>query len=197
MSIFSVLGQGISGNWSLHDKDGNVAVPFDTFFSLTRKDEGKVTAHPTEPNGFFAYNKVDSPGTVGLVLGLTGNSETLGGMLEALEKLKGSTDLVSIVTPEKTLLDYTLESYDYQRGADSGVDRLLVALSLVEIRQVSPEYTNETLPPTPAPKQAGDGKTANTGKQAAQTPAETTEQAWYKKPHNGLVANAIDPSGAR
>ena len=48
---------------------------------MTRKDEGKVTSHPTEPNGFFAYNKVDSPGTVGVVLGVTGNSETLGCML--------------------------------------------------------------------------------------------------------------------
>ena len=43
MSIFSVLGQGIAGNWSIYDKDGAAAVPFDTFFALTRKDEGKVT----------------------------------------------------------------------------------------------------------------------------------------------------------
>ena len=184
MSIFSVLGQGIAGNWSIYDKDGAAAVPFDTFFALTRKDEGKVTSHPTEPNGFFAYNKVDSPGTVGVVLGVTGNSETLGRTLEALEKLKSSTDLVSIVTPEKTLLDYTLESYDYQRSADSGVDRLLVSLSLVEIRQVAQEYRNEKIPKA---KQAADSKTTEAGKQSAQQADAATQGRWSKKHNNMLL----------
>lgn len=184
MSIFSVLGQGIAGNWSIYDKDGAAAVPFDTFFALTRKDEGKVTSHPTEPNGFFAYNKVDSPGTVGVVLGITGNSETLGRTLEALEKLKSSTDLVSIVTPEKTLLDYTLESYDYQRSADSGVDRLLVSLSLVEIRQVAQEYSNEKIPKA---KQAADSNTTEAGKQSAQQADTATQDRWSKKHNNMLL----------
>lgn len=173
-----MLGRGIAGAWGIYDQGGAAAVPFDTFFALTRKDEGKITSYPTEPNGFFAYNKVDSPGAVGVVLGITGNSETLGRTLEALEKLKASTDLVSITTPEKTLLDYSLESYDYQRQADSGVDRLLVSLSLVEIRQVAAEYSNETIP---APKRAADSKTRNTGKQAAQQPAAATEERTWKK----------------
>lgn len=188
MSIFSVLGQGIAGNWSIYDKDGAAAVPFDTFFAMTRKDEGKVTSHPTEPNGFFAYNKVDSPGTVGVVLGVTGNSETLGRTLEALEKLKSSTDLVSIVTPEKTLLDYTLESYDYQRSADSGVDRLLVSLSLVEIRQVAPEYSNEKIPKA---KQAADSKTTEAGKQSAQQADAATQGRWSKK-HDSLLSGVFN-----
>lgn len=184
MSVFSILGQGIAGNWSIYDKDGAAAVPFDTFFAMTRKDEGKVTSHPTEPNGFFAYNKVDSPGTVGVVLGITGNSEVLGSTLEALEKLKSSTDLVSIVTPEKTLLDYTLESYDYQRSADSGVDRLLVSLALVEIRQVEQEYSNETIPKA---KQAADGKTAAAGKQSAQQ-ADTATEGRVWEAHNSFLS---------
>lgn len=184
MAVFSALGQGIAGNWSIYDKDGAAAVPFDTFFAMTRKDEGKVTSHPTEPNGFFAYNKVDSPGAVGVVLGVTGNSETLGRTLEALEKFKGSTDLVNVVTPEKTLLDYTLESYDYQRSADSGVDRLLVSLSLVEIRQVSQQYSSETIPKA---KQASDSNTAKAGKQSAQQADAATEDRWSKK-HDSLLS---------
>lgn len=188
MSVFGLLGQGIAGNWGIYDKGGDMAVPFDTFFALTRKDEGKVTSYPTEPNGFFAYNKVDNPGAVGLVLGVSGNSEALGRTLEALEKLKASTDLVSITTPEKTLLDYSLESYDYQRRADSGVDRLLVSLSLVEIRQVAPEYSNEKIP---APKRAADSKTRNAGKQAAQQPSPATEGRTWKK-RDSLAYKALN-----
>lgn len=180
--------KGIPGNWGLYDSGGAQAVPFDTFFALTRKDESKVTVYPTEPNGFFAYNRVDSPQVVGVILGISGAPATLGAALEALKKLKTSTDLVSVVTPEATLVDYTLESYDYQRDAASGVDRLLVSLSLVEVRQVSPEYSNETIP---APKQAADGKTASSGKQVAEKSDATTEDRTWKK-HDSLAYKAFN-----
>lgn len=184
MSIFSVLGQGIAGNWSIYDKDGAAAVPFDTFFALNRKDESKVTVYPTEPNGFFAYNRVESPQAVGVILGISGSSATLGAALEALKKLKTGTDLVSVVTPEATLVDYTLESYDYQRDAASGVDRLLVSLSFVEIRQVAQEYSNEKIPKA---KQAADSKTTEAGKQSAQQADAATQDRWSKK-HDSLLS---------
>lgn len=188
MSVFSLLGQGIAGNWGIYDSGGAQAVPFDTFFALQRKDESKVTVYPTEPNGFFAYNRVESPQAVGVILGISGASATLGAALEALKKLKTGTDLVSVVTPEATLVDYALESYDYQRDAASGVDRLLVSLSLVEIRQVAPEYSNETIP---ASKQAADGKTASSGKQAAEKSDAATEDRTWKK-HDSLAYKAFN-----
>lgn len=188
MSVFSLLGQGIAGNWGIYDSGGAQAVPFDTFFALNRKDESKVTVYPTEPNGFFAYNRVESPQAVGVILGISGASATLGAALEALKKLKTGTDLVSVVTPEATLVDYALESYDYQRDAASGVDRLLVSLSLVEIRQVAPEYSNETIP---APKQAADGKTASSGRQAAEKSDAATEDRTWKK-HDSLAYKAFN-----
>ena len=188
MSVFSLLGQGIAGNWGIYDSGGAQAVPFDTFFALNRKDESKVTVYPTEPNGFFTYNRVESPQAVGVILGISGSSATLGAALEALKKLKSGTDLVSVVTPEATLVDYTLESYDYQRDAASGVDRLLVSLSLVEIRQVAPEYSNETIP---APKQAADGKTASSGKQVAEKSDAATEDRTWKK-HDSLAYKAFN-----
>lgn len=186
MSVFSLLGQGIAGNWGIFDSGGASAVPFDTFFALNRKDESKVTTHPTEPNGFFAYNRVESPQVVGVILGISGSPATLGAALDALKKLKTGTDLVSVVTPEATLVDYALESYDYQRDAASGVDRLLVSLTFIEIRQVSPEYSNETIP---APKQAADGKTASSGKQVAEKSDSATEERTKSKSRLASIFN--------
>lgn len=173
MSLWPLLEQGIKGTWNIYNADGETAVPFDTFFSVSFSNESKITTHPTEPNGFFAYNKVQSPGRVEVTLGLTGNTISRSGVITALDELIKSTDLVSIVTPEKTFVDYSLESFDYSRESGNGIDRLVVKLSLMEIVQVSPEYTNETIP---APKQAADSKTVNAGKQTPVKADQATEE---------------------
>lgn len=184
MSLWPLLQQGIKGTWNIYNADGETAVPFDTFFSISVSNETKVTTHPMERNGFFAYNKVQSPGQLEVVLGLTGDTISRSGVITALDALAASTDLVSVVTPEKTFVDYSLESFDYSRESGNGIDRLVVKLSLLEIVQVSPEYTNETIP---APKQAADGKTRNAGRQTAEQADAATEErvSWLRNANNG------------
>ena len=182
-----LLATSLHGNWSLYKSDGSQAVPFDTFFSLDVASDGKVTTYPTEPNGFFAYNKVQSPNIVNLTLGLTGGSADRRSVIESLEELAGSTELLSVVTPEKTFTNYSLESFDYTRTIADGTDRLKVNLRLVEIRQVSAEYSNEAIP---SPKNASDSKTVGSGKKAADG-ASAGEQAAVerKQPRKSVAAN--------
>lgn len=186
-SVFSLLGQGIPGNWSLYDEGGSAAVPFDTFYSIAVRSEGKVTTYPTEESGFFAYNKVASPTVANVVVGLSGSSSELSDLLEALDTLKTSTERVSIVTPERTFTDYSLESYDYQRTAQDGIDRLVVNLTLLEIVEVEQEYSNEALPVAESPKQASDTKTKSAGKQSANT-ASTNTEARVESKHNSFLS---------
>lgn len=174
----SVLAQAVYGNWSLYNEDGTQAVPFDTFFSVEVSNEAKVTQYPTEPNQFASYNKVQSPGAVSVTVGLTGGAIDRASVLLALEELVQSTDLLSIVTPEKTYTDYNLESYDYTRVAEEGVDRLKVNLRLVEVQQVESEYSNETIP---APKQAADSTTTSAGKQVTDTTSSSASAAAEQK----------------
>lgn len=165
---FGALPPGQPGNWSIFDKDGAKALDFDTFFSCSIKAENKISSNPVEKGSFADYNKVASPTAISVVLGRTGKSDELAAFLTALDKLAESTDLVSIVTPEKTFLDYNLVSYDYDRKAENGVDRLLVGLMLQEIRQVEPQYSNETIKPiskarqrirpTQAPRMPGNNR---------------------------------------
>lgn len=167
---FGALPPGQPGNWSIFDKDGNKAIDFDTFFSCSIKAENKISSNPVEKGSFADYNKLASPTAVSVVLGRTGKSDELAAFLTALDKLAESTDLVSIVTPEKTFLDYNLVSYDYDRKAENGVDRLLVRLVLQEIRQVEPQYSNETKPISKAQaKNPTDASTTDAGKQQGQT----------------------------
>ena len=99
---FGALPPGQPGNWSIFDKDGAKALDFDTFFSCSIKAENKISSNPVEKGSFADYNKVASPTAVSVVMGRTGKSDELAAFLEALDKLAESTDLVSIVTPEKT-----------------------------------------------------------------------------------------------
>ena len=110
MSVFSLLGQGIAGNWGIYDSGGAQAVPFDTFFALNRKDESKVTVYPTEPNGFFAYNRVESPQAVGVILGSDASNVTAEhGVVESAAKsnvaafvtLPGVKDSLSGLLPDE------------------------------------------------------------------------------------------------
>lgn len=169
----TALQRSTTGTWTVTDKDGQALAVFDTFFGCDYRGESKVASKPVEQGGFASYNKSASPDIVNVALGKTGKPSELTALLDALQQLRDSVDLVSVVTPEKTFLDYSLEAFDYQRSASAGVDRLLVSLRLVEVRQVSPDYTSEQIP---APKKASDKAGTNAGKQQPQDADEATRQ---------------------
>ena len=173
---FGALPPGQPGNWAIFDKDGNKALDFDTFFSCSIKAGSKISSNPVEKGSFADYNKVASPTTVSVVLGRTGKSGELAAFLTALDRLTDSTDVVSIVTPEKTFLDYNLVSCDYDRKAENGVDRLLAGLMLQEIRQVGPQYGNETIKPISKAQARNptDASTTDVGKQQGRTTQKST-----------------------
>lgn len=181
---FGALPPGQPGNWSIFDKDGAKALDFDTFFSCSIKSENKISSNPVEKGSFADYNKVASPTAVSVVLGRTGKSDELAAFLTTLDKLVDSTDLVSIVTPEKTFLDYNLVSYDYDRKAENGVDRLIVGLMLQEIRQVEAQYSNESIKKISKAqaKNPTDASTTPAGKQQGQT----TQKSTLKKLKEGI-----------
>lgn len=178
-----LFATSLQGNWSLYKSDGSKAVPFDTFFSVDVSNEGKVTTYPMEQNGFFAYNKVQSPAQISVTLGLTGGNTDRRAVVEALDKLCTSTELLSVVTPEKTYTDFTLESFDYTRTVGDGIDRLKVNLRLMEVKQVSAEYSNETIP---SAKNASDKKTEGAGKKPTDgSSAAEKAKAAEKQPKKG------------
>lgn len=180
---FGALPPGQPGNWDIFDKDGGKALDFDTFFSCSVKAENKVSSNPVEKGTFADYNKVASPTALTVVLGRTGKSDELAAFLTTLDKLADGTDLVSIVTPEKTFLDYNLVSYDYDRQAQNGVDRLLVGLMLQEIRQVEARYSNETIKPISKAqaKNPEDASTVDAGKQQGQQINKSTLKGGLEK----------------
>ena len=124
-----------------------------------------------EKGSFVSDNKTVEPVRSTVVLGYTGRADVRRAIIEKCEKLLGSTELVSIITPDRTMVDMAVVSFDYTYKAANGVDRLLVALALEQVRQVEPAYTDEQVPSggnamnKGTTKQAADANTANQGKQ--------------------------------
>ena len=136
--------------------------------------ETKVSDFPVERGSFANYNKVEMPASPTVTLCLTGSESNRKTFLAAIDKACKSTDLFSVVTPEVTYVDYSIERYNYQRRNNKGATLLLVEISLKEIRQVSAQYTQSGKGQVQQPKDAGAAPQVDGGKVQAQAPQQST-----------------------
>lgn len=142
--------------------------------SVEYSKETRVSDFPLERGSFAAYNKVETPAEPQVVLCLTGSEKNRRTFLEAIDNACKSTDLYSVVTPEVTYINYTVERYNYARHNSKGATLLIVEITLKEIRQVSALYTASNKGQVDKPKEAGATHQADNGKVQAQTPPKST-----------------------
>lgn len=128
--------------WTLLDYDGEKAFEFSAFMQASVKSESKVTQMPVEGGSFVAYNLVKTPLEINCVLAKQGFPPDLTAYVEALLTYVDSTDLLSIVTPDKEYKDMKLTKVSFDRSAENGVDIIYAECSFVEIKQVQSKYTS-------------------------------------------------------
>ena len=108
--------------------------------------ETRISDFPVEEGGFASYNKVEMPGNPIVTLAFSGNATARTTFLNQINAACLSTDLYSVVTPEITYYNYSIERYNYQRRAERGASLLILEISLKEIRQVSAAYSTVQTP---------------------------------------------------
>jgi len=69
-----------------------------------------------------------------------------------------SVDFYSVVTPEITYINYSIEYYNYQRRNDRGATLLVIELGLKEIREVSAKVTSKQAQSVSASAPEDNGK---------------------------------------
>ena len=168
------LYRAVSGHWDMFDSQGRKLFTFDTFFSLDSLADARITQAPVENGTFASYNKTVSPARSTVVLGYTGPALMRSAMLRRCESLLKGTELVSIVTPDRTFVNMSVVAVDHSYNAANGVDRLILALTLEEVRQVQPAYATEKLLSKSSVKNSGDASTMAVGKQQGRTPRTST-----------------------
>ena len=157
--------------------------------SMEYSKETRVSDFPVEGGSFASYNKVELPGSPVVTLVLGGMESDRAAFLTAIDGACKSTALYSVVTPEKTYKNHSIERYNYQRRSDRGVTLLLVELALREVRQVSATYTKAV----PEPKQPEAKPAVDAGKIQAKTPEVSTLKSLAAKVPSlaGMISDAL------
>lgn len=135
-------GNAVTRTWTLVDDNGEKALPFNAFFAINVKSEGKVISSPTENGSFVSYNKTQSPIEIQVVLGIQGSPETILSAISTLIELNSNESIVSLITPDQEYKSLTISKFDYHRDASNGANLLTVNCGLTEVRQFKNEYTN-------------------------------------------------------
>lgn len=157
--------------------------------SVEYSKETRVSDFPIEGGSFASYNKVEMPGAPMVTLVLGGMESDRSAFLTAIENAVKSTELYSVVTPEKTYKSHSIERYNYSRRSDRGATLLVVELALREVRQVSATYTKVA----PEPKQPQAKAPVDAGKIQAKTPEVSTLKALSAKVPSlaGVISDAV------
>lgn len=168
--------------WGIYTQQGEKLVEPDSFLELGYTNKNTISKHPVQQGGFADYNKVASPyqvtirmvksgslnlrGEIGNALaggriGHNGDTQR-GEFLDVIDAACKSLTLFNIITPEKTYINANLIEYSYKRTQSEGAYQIIVDLTLEEIREVSPLYTNVFVEQFPSQTlAAGDTKSPN------------------------------------
>lgn len=186
--------------WGIFDKNGTALGDPNQFIGLNGKilnelgqnsrlstgsfdysKETRVSEFPIERGGFASYNKVETPASSVVTMCFTGSEKDRTLFLEAIDAACKSTELYSVATPEKNYINYSIESYNYQRRSDRGTTLFIVEISLKEIRQVSAAYAQSNKGQIEQPKNVSATPQVNGGKVQAQTPIASTLKSIVSK----------------
>ena len=146
--------------------------------SMAYAKETQVSDFPLEQGSFAAYNKVEMAATPTVVLTFAGSENDRRAFLENIDFACKSTDLFSVVTPEITYINYSIERYNYERRSNRGATLLVVELALIEVREVSAAFAN---PGINAPQDVGATPPVDEGKVQPQPRKESTLKSLLRK----------------
>lgn len=157
-----------SNEFYLVDSDtGLSAFDFDTLIQFEVRAEGYVVSAPIEQGSFASYNKVDSPNYIEVQLAKQGTDDVLQAALKTLDELQTTASKVNFVTPVAEYANYSLESYDFSMTQREGLGVLYVRLHLIEIREVSAQYSDTKSISAANVKNPADASTTDRGKTQA------------------------------
>ena len=143
-TVDSLVNQGISAaveaifgaeRWGIYDQNGNLALQHDVFVGVEYKNAYLVSNYVQEEGAFASYNKVGTPFDCRVRLSVGADSAARSSFLSALDFMLKKIDTYSVVTPEITYPEATLQNYQYRRTARSGCRIIEADLWFLEVRK--------------------------------------------------------------
>ncbi len=142
VSNLTGLGLPTARTWGIWNQAGNASrgavttkalIP-DSIVSLDYKIESRVSNAPMEQGAFQAYNKVQEPSEVTLLLTKGGSDSDRLTFLQTCAELQKGLALLTLEQPEGIMQDMNLSRYNYRRTATEGFTLLQIEAHFVKIR---------------------------------------------------------------
>lgn len=143
-SVDALVNQGISAaleaifgaeRWGIYDQSGSLALDHDVFGGVEFKNASLVSTYVQEEGAFASYNKVGTPYDCRVRLMVGSDVVRRNSFLTALDLMLKSIDTYSVVTPDFTYPEATLQNYQYRRTARNGVRIIEADLWFLEVRK--------------------------------------------------------------
>jgi|GEM_PF-3295268 len=167
----------------------------DSFLDIDYKQDTRVSQYPQEEGAFASYNKVGTPYDCRVKMAIGGDEAKRTAFLDKCDLMLNTTDLYTVVTPNATYLNASLQNYRYRRESKNGVSILTVELWFIEVR-ITAVAEFSPIAETDAPVASAEDATPETdGKAAAADPVSDGQvQAVEPTPAQDAPTNFVSGS---
>ncbi|GMG89671.1 hypothetical protein Cmtc_08910 [Cupriavidus sp. TKC] len=172
--VLGILNDLLRPIWGIFDQSGRPMAVADTVATLEYRADSRISDYPQEKGAFASYNKVQVPYDARVQLVCGRNKDARSAFLASIEAAKQSTDLYTVVTPERTYANANVVAYDVRRETRDGATLLKVNVHLEEVRMTGVALFGNTQNPASAdPASQGQVQTTATPiDMASITPSE-------------------------
>lgn len=120
--------------WGVFDENGDSIAEYDSFVSVSYRDDSNVSDYPIENGAFAAYNKVDQPFSVRVALTCGGDVDRRNSFQNALTRARRSLDLFTVLCEDGQFDNCNLIAVDWERRQEQGAHRIIAMCEFQEVR---------------------------------------------------------------
>jgi hypothetical protein len=151
-ALYAGLGlQPLDPSYSIVDAKGNPILLPDSAVELEVSVDSEINTHPIELGQFQAYNRVQRPARVRLLLACQGKNTPYTSFLSTLKDLREGTQVVTVALPNDSYDNMALKGFGYSRKAERGAITIWADTQWEEERS---KNVVVSAPPTSAPQGA-------------------------------------------
>ena len=121
--------------YTIYNSNNEPIISFESFISSSHSFESDVTNYTTE-NSFFSYDKIAKPDTHKITLATSVNNNIFD-MIDIIQNLVKTTELVTIVTPSQIYNNVTITSFNYNNESNLHLFELSLQQINFEISNIS------------------------------------------------------------
>lgn len=180
--------------YGISDATGNPIIRPDSTVEIDINADSVINSHPIELGGFQAFNRVQEPISVRLLLACQGKNMPRATFLSTLKSLREGTQIVTISTPDTTYPNMTLKSFGYKQASDRGAVTIWADTQWMEERSAN---VTVSAPPTSQPQGAATQSLGSLqpATPSAQQQASISNPPVVPAPLPPLYANTAPRSG--